>query len=198
MYNFLFDKKSLILLLAGLLTGGGLLFSAGLLIGVQWGLPGGRSVVAAPLAPRQASYSQPCPPAAAPAYQPPAVADVVEEPEPAPEPVVLEQRAALEPSPEPSPEPVPLAEPLAAPIQPAAVTAAYSLQIGAFRQAENSARVVQDLQSRGYDAYVVGERGRLRIVRVGRFADRVEAVRAAADFQRREGMAAIIRQGAGS
>jgi cell division septation protein DedD len=74
-------------------------------------------------------------------------------------------------------------------------TALYSLQIGAFRKPENSSRIVQDLQSRGYDAYVVQEKGGRVIltVRVGRFAEREEALRAADEFRRREGKAVIVR-----
>ena len=41
MYNFVFDRKSMVLLLSGVTVGGSLLFFAGLLVGVSWGLPVG-------------------------------------------------------------------------------------------------------------------------------------------------------------
>ena len=71
----------------------------------------------------------------------------------------------------------------------------FSLQIGAFRDPENSEKVIQDLVSRGYEPYVIEQRGRsvLRTVRVGRYSGRSEALRAASEFRRREGMEAVVR-----
>jgi len=275
MYSFLFDRKSLILLLAGLATVGCLLYFAGVLTGVYWGLPGSAEAVAAPppAAPAAFSYSRPCPPAAVSGETPddrdfepvpieapegakpsdgrespprqvatfgevapeerrnvpaprldPALAEAsalaASRPSPprqAPsraasststERTVLAQTAASAPSPiaearadslgAPTGLPGPVAPettPLAT-AEPASIrNAVYSLQIGAFRRPENSAKIVQDLQSRGYDAYVVEEGGTraIRTVRVGRFGDRDEAQRAAADFRRREGKTAIVR-----
>jgi cell division septation protein DedD len=47
MYNFLFDRKSLALVLCGLALGGGMLFFAGVLVGVYWSLPDGTTIQAA-------------------------------------------------------------------------------------------------------------------------------------------------------
>ncbi len=47
MYNFLFDRKSLVLVLCGLALGGGMLFFAGVLVGVYWSLPNGTTIQAA-------------------------------------------------------------------------------------------------------------------------------------------------------
>jgi cell division protein FtsN len=125
MYNFLFDKRSLLVLLTGLGVAGGVLFFAGVLVGVQWGVPLDTS------------------PAAAPAGEP----------------------------------------------------GRYSLQIGAFRDPKNSEKVMQDLQAKGYEPYVVEQKGRsvLQTVRIGRYADRAEAQRAASELRRREGLEAIVR-----
>ncbi len=83
MYNFLFDRKSLILLVVGLTLGGGMLFFAGVLVGVYWSLPNGTTLQAAAL-PRPALLpARESAPATAP---PPAVSDpgpVAMNPEPA-------------------------------------------------------------------------------------------------------------------
>ena len=184
MYNFLFDKKSLVLLLAGLGLTGLLLFFAGLLVGVQVGLPTQASYTpprlpAAPKVPAKAALpeSQPCKPCAELAVVPPAA--------PAAPEVPVEEAA-------PEPEPVP-------PVQVAALPAdeaAFTLQVGAFRKAENSDKVIRDLASRGYQPYVValkGSRSRvLHTVRVGRYADRGEAQKAATELRQREGIAAVV------
>jgi len=216
MYNFLFDKKSLVLLLTGLGVAGGVLFFAGVLVGVQWGLPLGTAPVAAPPHPatKRAAVQaadRPCRPE--PQAVPVAPVAVTAAP-PHPEPLV-----SAAPAPEPKPEPVrPAPAPVTppAPAAPAPVVAQaparppepeaapepaadgpgrYSLQIGAFRDAKNSEKVIQDLQTRGYEPYVVEQRGRslLRTVRVGRYAGRAEALRAASEFRRRERMEAIVR-----
>jgi cell division septation protein DedD len=102
--------------------------------------------------------------------------------------------AIEEPRPEPVAAPPVLPEPA---IQLASLPQGrYSLQIGAFRQAKNSEKVIQDLQSKGYEPYVIEERGRsvLKTVRVGRFMNRGEALKAASDFRRREGIEAIVRR----
>lgn len=183
MYNFLFDKKSLILLLSGLGLTGLLLFFAGLLVGVQFGLPTQASYTpprlpAAPKLPAKAALpeSQPCTPCAEIAVAPP---------EPTAPEVPVEEAA-------PEPEPAP-------PVQVAALPAdeaAFTLQVGAFRKAENSDKVIRDLASRGYQPYVVALKGSksrvLHTVRVGRYADRGEAQKAAAALRQREGIAAVV------
>lgn len=187
MYNFLFDKKSLILLLAGLGLSGALLFCAGLLVGVQVGLP----TSAAYVPPRLPAMKLPVK-AALPNDRPCTPCAEVAAAVPAP---VAPQEVEVE---EPAPEPVPPAfeEPQ---VQVAAMTAeegAYSLQVGAFRNTENSDKVLRDLESRGYQPYVVPQRGSrsrvLHIVRVGRYADRGEAQKAAAALRQKDGIAAVV------
>jgi cell division protein FtsN len=208
MYNFLFDKKSLVLLLMGALVAGGVLFFSGLLVGVQFGLPfeGAPAAAARPAVPKRAALvpaDRPCLPE--PQALPAAPQKNVPETAPIPEP---ELRASAAPPVEPEAflsEPVP--EPASAPTvvqamtrtetraTPAGGPGRYSLQIGAFRDPENSEKVIQDLVSRGYEPYVIEQRGRslLRTVRVGRYSGRSEALRAASEFRRREGMQAVVR-----
>jgi DedD protein len=215
MYTFLFDKKSLVLLLTGMTVAGSLLFFGGILVGVQWGLPIGSYTAPAPVVRTAAlpAAERPCKPepeaSPVPLAPPPTLTmpTTPTSPEPAapdleePEPQMF---AAEVPLPEEAPapavetrlvEPEPILEP-----EPAVLTASsqegrYSLQIGAFRQAKNSEKVIQTLQSKGYQPYVIEERGRsvLKTVRIGRYARRGEALKAASDFRRREGMEAIVR-----
>ena len=81
MYTFLFDKKSLVLLLTGTTVAGGLLFFGGVLVGVQWGLPLGSYTAPAPVV-RTASLpaERPCKP------EPDAVPAPIVPVAPAPEP----------------------------------------------------------------------------------------------------------------
>jgi len=232
MYTFLFDKKSLVLLLAGAAVLGGVLFFSGVLIGVQWGLPlPGTPAVAPSPAPRKAAVPaslRPCRPESvpfAPSPEPAAAPELRAEaaplpappevrPAPAPQSLPVEslareaqdtQETLARTEPEAAPAPT-TAEPIMAAPAPAMASAPpaasagetggrYSLQVGAFREAKNSEKVIQDLQARGYTPYIVEQRGRsvLQTVRVGRYAGRAEAARAAADFRRRVGMSAIVR-----
>lgn len=250
MYSFLFDRRSLVLLFAGMATAGCLLFVSGLLVGVFYGLPFAAPAPAAvSLPPRptaRSAASRPCPPAPEPALRAEAGDDgeavplfaggaVERRDEPAEteaRPSPPRSRPLLPPEPEEAPwarslpyaalrpaDPAPAAAeppsliPAAAPAAPEVTLAAlgspgatlseaplapagrYSLQVGAYRRAENSARAVEELQSLGYDAYVVeeGKGGALLSVRVGRYAERSEALRAALEFRQRQGREAIVR-----
>lgn len=207
MYTFLFDKKSLVLLLAGMTAAGSLLFFGGVLVGVQWGLPFESQPAPRPLyEPRRAALPAapvdiPCKPEPEPAPVP-AAPEPSTVPEREPEPRMFASAVPLPEEPEAPAAPVVetrTAEPVAEPEPAVAVASSqpgrYSLQIGAFKRPENSEKVIQALQSKGYEPYVVEEKGRsvLKTVRIGRYADRGEALRAASDFRRREGMAAIVR-----
>jgi cell division protein FtsN len=199
MYNFLFDKKSLFLLLGGMIVAGGVLFFSGLLVGVQWGLPA-EAAVAPPaprIAPKRAAFvpDRPCRP------------EPEVRPAPTPTPPAPVAAPALKPdlrvSAEPAPLPIPTPKAMPAvartPEPTTPVTpdrpGRYSLQIGAFREAKNSEKAIQELQTKGYEPYVIEQKGRsvLQTVRIGRYADRAEALRAASDFRRREGVEAIVR-----
>jgi cell division septation protein DedD len=192
MYNFLFDKKSLVLLLAGATVAGGALFFSGLLVGVQYGLPADPEPVVISRPAAKLAADRPCRPAMVPATPAPVP---VTAPAPAPD---LRAAAVPQPAPQPAPPPAPVLQPAVSRIPEPVSTegpARFSLQIGAFREARNSEKAIQELQGKGYEPYVVEQKGRsvLQTVRVGRYADRAEALRAAADFRRREGMEAIVR-----
>jgi DedD protein len=218
MYNFLFDKKSLVLLLSGAAVAGGVLFFSGLLVGVQFGLPFEAAPAASlrPAVPKRAALvpaDRPClpEPLAVPAA-PAAPQKTSPEAAPIPEPELrasaappVEPEAFLsKPAPAPAPAPtvaqasvqtiIRTPEPKVTP-EPAGGPGRFSLQIGAFREAKNSEKAIQDLVSRGYEPYVIEQRGRsvLKTVRVGRYAGRAEALRAASEFRRREGMEAVVR-----
>jgi cell division septation protein DedD len=237
MYNFLFDKKTLILLLAGLGFSGVLLFFAGVLVGVQVGLPPASGVVvvqppAAEPAPAFAPAECPCEPGvqtAAFPVEPSPEPEPMEAPPaaPAPVPVKEPEPAVVASAPVPEPEPAvpvlasfppaepeqPEAEPEAEPaevlpaaqvetagledVQPAVMRpAGYAVQVGAFRSQENLEKALEELRSRGYEPSVVelpGSRSQvLYTVLIGRYTGRSEALQAAADFRRREGMAAVV------
>lgn len=201
MFSFVFDKKSLTLLLAGLLIAGGLLFFAGLLVGVSQGLPTGTAVAyVRPVPAKQQPCPEPIVPKLSPEPAPAPAAPLVEEP--APEPQIAEE----EPSPpvpaieKPEPEPRPV---LAAYHEPEPVAEGrFSVQVGAFRSKENTEVVIRELESRGYQPYVVerttAKRRVLHTVRIGRYADRGEALRAAAEFRNREKMSAIVERAGSS
>ena len=212
MYNPLFDKKSLVLLLMGAVVAGGVLFFSGLLVGVQFGLPfeGAPAVAARPAVPKRAALApadRPCLPE--PQALPVAPQKSAPEAVPLPEP---ELRASAAPPVEPEafllePAQAPALAPTVAPAMtrtsktratpvPAGGPGRFSLQIGAFRDPENSEKVdsgpgepwvraLCDRQQRG--------RSVLRTVRVGRYSGRSEALRAASEFRRREGMEAVVR-----
>jgi cell division septation protein DedD len=197
MYNFIFDRKSLALLATGLAFAGGLLFFAGLLVGVS------RAV---PYEARVASLPPPAPeplPGPTPVAEPP-IAEMEELPEPAIEadPVAepVEPPAPAAP-PEPEPPAITLPEPIQAAASPApepTASSSYAVQVGAFLRPENSEDIVRDLEGRGYQPYVeplTNARGRLfHTVRIGRYAHREEAARAATEFRARERMAAIVQR----
>lgn len=218
MYNFIFDRKSLALLVGGLAFAGGLLFFAGVLVGVNWAVP--YQVRVAALPPRAMLEAREPEPLLVP-ETPETVEEPVVEVEPAPEDLPLEDEPpAPEPAPEPPwppavaaafaperedpepPEPVVASEPAFSPAPAApAEPGGYAVQVGAFLREENSEEVVRDLETRGYQAYIEAlttARGRLlHTVRIGRYAERREAARAASEFRARERMAAIV-QPAGS
>jgi cell division septation protein DedD len=73
----------------------------------------------------------------------------------------------------------------------------YSIQMGAFLDANNASRMVTELKARGCDATVfqaVDSHGRLwSAVRIGPFGGLQAASQAAAEFKRNEGMFALVR-----
>ena len=73
----------------------------------------------------------------------------------------------------------------------------YSLQIGAFRSQDNAARLRDELKARGYAVFLlctVDERGNeWHTVRLGHYRDRAEASNEAAAFSGETRMAAVVR-----
>jgi cell division septation protein DedD len=78
------------------------------------------------------------------------------------------------------------------------VPTAFSIQVGAYRETRYLEAAMEDLRSRGYVPYVVpvtGSGGQVfRTIRIGQYPTREEAVRAAAEFQHKESMAALVRK----
>lgn len=77
-----------------------------------------------------------------------------------------------------------------------AQTELYSVQVGAFVSEFNMENLLLELQDRGYQPYVVTvklNRQILHTIRIGEYGSREEAVLAAKDFFRREGIAAVVR-----
>jgi hypothetical protein len=70
----------------------------------------------------------------------------------------------------------------------------YSIQVAAFSVPANAQRLVASLAGKGYSPYLVELSSRLRAVRFGHFADRLAAARAATEFRRKEGLAALVER----
>jgi DedD protein len=88
------------------------------------------------------------------------------------------------------------APPPAASAQPATPAAAppggpYVLQLGAFHEASRAESLKATMQQHGYTAYLVTT-PRFTIVRIGGYADRVAATRAAATLQANTRVRALI------
>ena len=68
----------------------------------------------------------------------------------------------------------------------------YVLQLGAFRDAANAARLAAMLQKHAFAARVVPSAGVLSLVQIGDYAGRGEAADAEAALRRQTGIAALI------
>jgi cell division septation protein DedD len=226
-YNFQLHRITLILIVALLGVGGGLLFFSGLLVGVSWQLPpaaaGGAVAAAPPISDAPEAFRQevvlPAAPAvaapAAPKFElavpaAPSTLPVGSAPAPlSPEAVTIPGEAP------PAAPPAPLAEKTAA--APPAIAAApadplrglrpeqpqqgFALQVGAFSQAENTQKLLQELAARGFEPYVVrtatsGSR-QVESVRLGHFASRNEAAAAGSELARAEGIRAFVVRASG-
>jgi DedD protein len=133
---------------------------------------------------------------------PPAEDELVPEPEtavtaPSPAPATGPEEAAAvrapagrqEPVAAPVPPPTPAADP------PAAGTAAWAVQLGAFSTREKAEGLVADLRNRGYAAFVLEYRAGgqlLHRVRVGPEQDRARAA-AIAERLRKDGFQPVVR-----
>ena len=229
-YNFQLHRITLILIVALLGVGGGLLFFSGLLVGVSWQLPpaapGGGVASAAPMADAPEAVRQEVVlPAAAPAaavpldrtdwtdrtdrttlplgtVPAPLSPEAVTVP-PAAVPPAAVPPAAVPPAAVPpavAAAPAPPADPLRG-LRPEQPQQGFALQVGAFSQAENTQKLLQELAARGFEPYVVrtassGSR-QVESVRLGHFGSRSEAAAAGSELARAEGIRAFVVRASG-
>ncbi len=201
MYTFLFDRRSMTLLLTGATLAAVLVFASGFLLGLWVNLP--RSPVAAPEFAALSGGWQPTVDGGA--------AAVVEEPVPAED----EAAGADEPAPPPpAVRSVPVEAPPAASTEavfpaPAAERPArddppaepalpvFSVQVASFLVRSRAEVFAEDLRERGWEPYIVETTfpsGRPVItVRVGSYDRFEEARRAARTFEARENVATTVR-----
>lgn len=216
-YNFQLHRITLILIVALLGVGGGLLFFSGLLVGVSWQLPpaapGGGVAVAAPVsdvpeAVRREVVLPTAPPAPSVPQAPaiPIVAPTAGGAVPAPlSPEAVVIPGAPEEPPPAAPPAVAAAPPLPADplrgLRPEQPQQGFALQVGAFSQAENTQKLLQELAARGFEPYVVrtassGSR-QVESVRLGHFGSRSEAAAAGSELARAEGIRAFVVRASG-
>jgi cell division septation protein DedD len=227
-YNFQLHRITLILIVALLGVGGGLLFFSGLLVGVSWQLPpaapGSAVAAAAPTSDAPEAFRQEVVLPAAPAVTAPAAPKFETAVPAAPStlpagsaPAPLSPEAVTIPSEAPpaAAPPAPLAEKrtaaapamAAAPVdplrglRPEQPQQGFALQVGAFSQAENTQKLLQELAARGFEPYVVrtatsGSR-QVESVRLGHFASRNEAAAAGSELARAEGIRAFVVRASG-
>ncbi|MGH9447289.1 MAG: SPOR domain-containing protein [Terriglobia bacterium] len=212
-YEFSLDKKKTAILLAGLGLLGVLLFLAGFLIG--YGLrpsafpfeplaqhlskvklaPGAPAAVAA----TGGSFAKPAQATPANAGPGTGAGNQAQAPANTPPPVPA-PAAASAPNPPFGPGEASTGEPTQA-SSPAQATdpapKAYSIQMGAFLDPNNAARLVKNLKDLGYAVTIFkapDRRGRIwEAVRFGRFTDLQSAMRAAAGFRAKEQIFALVR-----
>jgi len=198
-YNFLLDKKTIIILLTGLFVVGLLLFLAGVLVGVRIGAN-------LPSAPNQADSSARSAVTSGAATSPPQEATVKQEvpqetakveatggAQSAPPPEKADASAAPQQARDAAPaQPPP--EPAA---NPAAGSMAYSIQVGAFLIEDNAKQLLKELESKGHKAHIFtakDSKDRLwHAVRIGSYASWQEASQAASAFSKQEKIGAIVR-----
>jgi cell division septation protein DedD len=194
-YDFSFDKKSAILIVTGCVAVGLLLFFAGYIVGLDRGQ--NQPTVQASLAPQNGRAAK-------------------NEPEKALAPPVTEKTAALlkkgapEKGPEPSAANVSESKSSEAPSDAKSSSAkegdakdkdkdknTFSLQLGAFQTEENALKLRDNLKSKGYPVFlfrVTDEEGHLwHMVRMGHYADKKEASKAAAKVTGKQQISAWVR-----
>jgi cell division septation protein DedD len=192
-YEFSLKKSSAWILAGGLAVAGALVFTAGILVGLNMGagsLAIARSTqVQSATKPIEAKLIEPKILQKAAPPTPPKIEAAT--PAPAPKPAVAEAK----------PEAVQAAVPAAKPAETdAEAEDVYAVQVGAFLDADNAASLVDDLKDRGYKATTIkGMDSRRRVwtaVRVGQFKDLHSASRFAADFTGKEQIQALVRPSA--
>ncbi len=237
-YDFSVDKKTGLLLLTGYVLVSFLLFVAGFLFGLNYGLSSKVAEILARSSPPTVSQpavaaakpslqtlqtSLPTPQVTPPSLTPsvPSTASAVLSPPSVAAASALVARAAAAPQ-TPAPQSTPTSKspaatspaaatpPAASPTPATAATAAsqpaspparqpgYSIQVGAFLDAANAARLAKNLQKMGYPANVFNfpdsDYRVWHAVRFGQFKHLEAAARAARRFERTEQLLAIVRR----
>ena len=208
-YQFSFERKPLLILLAGQLFLGILTFIGGMVTGIALWVPArseiallkGKSAqpptlagIAAPalpalpalLKPEQAAREAPAP--AAPAANPPSAGGEPERPAAAP------PAAAL-----PAAAPPAAAEPPAVRVAASPESAgSFCLQLGSFEKAENARKLQSDLKDKGITAIIFDQTDSTQrtwhAVRVGGYNTLGAAAQAAADFSSKWRIQALVRR----
>ncbi|MBV9773954.1 MAG: SPOR domain-containing protein [Gemmatimonadetes bacterium] len=201
-YRFTMGRGAVGLLAAGSAGVGGLLFLAGMLVGVSAGAQAAPPAAPDTLRPvaSQAECPVPAdttgllpvdgdddPAAAAVAWTPPpaAMSPGYADAPPAP------SRYAADADPRPAPSRY-----AALPPAPASDPGPYSLQVGDFAAEDRAMAMLGRLERRGYEPFIVSgvdRRGQTFFhVRVDRYEERAEASEAALRFARREGLPAMV------
>jgi len=207
-YQLLLDRRSIALSLLGFAAVGTLLFLAGFLVAARWyedqePMRAPR-VVRGPTLDRSPSALEwfergPAPTAASSRERPEqklnslpmAVAYAQAPPEEAPVEPASSDAAARSAAPRPAPDS------FAADVSYQEEPDAYSVQAGAFLSEFNLESFVDELESTGYEPYVVRMSNADRVllsVRIGKFATREQAQRAASEFATKFGRSAVVRE----
>ncbi|HEY7838166.1 MAG TPA: SPOR domain-containing protein [Terriglobales bacterium] len=205
-YHFSLDGKALAVVAAGLCVAGTLVFASGFLTGVGLRLPDlppAQFMVKTPAAPPAAAKLKPLAapataavatpaPAAAPssttAAAPAATATAAA-------PALAANGTAANDTANSAPDACGAA---AAPTATATLASPeFAIQLGAFLDAANASRLATALKGRGCTATVyqiTDEQNRTwTVVRIGQFSSLQDAVRAASNFKRSQGMLALVR-----
>lgn len=192
-YQFLFDRKSILVLMAASVLAAALLFAGGLLVGLAVHLPPlPVNLVRQPALPTaKPAAAAAATTAAAPAAAGPATAQST--------PAAANGAAA--PVATPTAANAAASEAAACGLPVAASTPAgaeaFAIQVGAFAESSDASRLAAQLQSRGCNAAVLQlvdpNHRAWNVVRIGPFDSLQDAVQAADQLQRAQGMLALVR-----
>jgi cell division protein FtsN len=212
-YQFSFDRKRLILVVAGLLFAGVLTFCCGVITGIGLWMPAQKELAQFRGKPKVPGQSISAPTAVKlPEVKPPevpgtaALTSAVKAQTVTPAVAAAPPSNAVTPAPaaaalaapatgQPDTQPVAAAAPAAAPDP---VNQPFVLQLGAFREQKNAKQLQADLKLKGYPTTIcnmVDEDQRTwHMVRFGGYKDLSAASHAASDFTGKEGIQALVRR----
>jgi len=211
-YEFALDKKSIILVIAGWIVIGALLFLAGWIVGRQWPTSEAASTPSANAEEQRAELpKEPLLNDEAPAragiaprrVNPPPVKGNVTPPASPAEanaslPQAVETAAAAAPPPNDGKVVIiSEAETDDANKQAAAEPEYVTVQVGVFLNEKEASRLLKQIESKGYaPTFFSGRDAEARqwyAVRIGIYSDREQATKAAANFTKQEGLKAVVR-----